>query len=266
MERDKKLELIGRVPFWFHSVDLGDGVITPGFKTSEILAGETANMKLPDVQGKTVLDIGAWDGYFSFEAERRGARRVLALDHYVWSMDCLAHHNWASSRNQRGVPLVPYHHVPTTWKPHELPGKKGFDTCHQILESNVEQLVADFMTVNLEAVGAFDIVFFFGVLYHLEEPLRALRRLALLTRETAVIETAAVYVPGFEHVSLYEFYETTELGGDIGNWWAPNKVGLEKACRAAGFKTVEVVSPYPPIHKVVENGVERYRLTVQAHA
>jgi len=33
-----------------------------------------------DLTGKTVLDVGARDGYFSFEAERRGASRVLAID------------------------------------------------------------------------------------------------------------------------------------------------------------------------------------------
>ena len=37
-----------------------------------------------DLSGLSVLDIGAWDGYISFEAERRGARRVLATDSYVW--------------------------------------------------------------------------------------------------------------------------------------------------------------------------------------
>ena len=37
-----------------------------------------------DLSGITVLDIGAWDGFFSFEAERRGAKRVLATDLPAW--------------------------------------------------------------------------------------------------------------------------------------------------------------------------------------
>ena len=32
-----------------------------------------------------MLDIGAWDGALSFEAERRGASRVLATDSFCWS-------------------------------------------------------------------------------------------------------------------------------------------------------------------------------------
>ena len=38
-----------------------------------------AQLDLLDFRGKTVLDIGCWDGYWSFYAERRGAREVVAL-------------------------------------------------------------------------------------------------------------------------------------------------------------------------------------------
>ena len=43
-------------------------------------------LQIPDdLTGWTVLDLGAWHGYFSFECERRGADRVLAVDNYAWS-------------------------------------------------------------------------------------------------------------------------------------------------------------------------------------
>ena len=69
------------VDFWWHSIDLGQGVVTKGAKTPETLQHELESLRLPDLRDKTVLDIGAWDGFFSFEAERRGARHVVALDH-----------------------------------------------------------------------------------------------------------------------------------------------------------------------------------------
>ena len=72
--------------FWWHSVDLGDEV-TPGHKSPELLEHEWANLHLPDLAGRSVLDVGCWDGWFSFRAEERGAARVVALDHYVWSLD-----------------------------------------------------------------------------------------------------------------------------------------------------------------------------------
>jgi hypothetical protein len=67
---------------WFHQIDLGHGILTPGDgKNRQKLAG----FHLPDdLTGKTFLDVGAWDGFFSFEAERCGASRVLATDSYVW--------------------------------------------------------------------------------------------------------------------------------------------------------------------------------------
>ena len=68
---------------WFHSIDLGHGIVTPGLDRS---SEKLARLQLPaTLEGRTVLDIGAWDGFFSFEAERRGARRVLAVDSYCWS-------------------------------------------------------------------------------------------------------------------------------------------------------------------------------------
>ena len=54
---------------WFHSIPLGDGVVTKGL--AEKALPESC---FPDVSGKSVLDIGAWDGYYSFMAERLGAK------------------------------------------------------------------------------------------------------------------------------------------------------------------------------------------------
>ena len=70
---------------WYHSIDLGNGVVTRGTSVQE-----TSADVIPDVSGRSVLDIGAWDGKFSFLAERAGASRVVALDHYAWGVDWAA--------------------------------------------------------------------------------------------------------------------------------------------------------------------------------
>ena len=220
-QRQDLARLVAAEPFWFHSIDLGGGVVTPGFKTPEVLAADLGRLQLPDVRGKTVLDIGAWDGFFSFEAERRGARRVVSLDHFVWALD----------RDGRGG---------------EWPGKRPYDIAHAALGSRAEPVAADYMTVDWASLGApFDVVYYMGVLYHMENPLAALRRVAEATREVAVIETAAIDVPGMHGRALCEFYETTELNGDPSNWWAPNEKALVGMCRAAGFARVEVKSAAP---------------------
>ena len=66
---------------WFHSHDLGSGVRTVGIKSAETLQREWEVLSLPPLDGKSVLDIGAWDGWFSFRCEEAGAERVVALDH-----------------------------------------------------------------------------------------------------------------------------------------------------------------------------------------
>lgn len=59
---------------WYHTMDLGNGVVTDGFCKTYLGADH-----LPDFGARTVLDIGAWDGYYSFLAERAGASRVTTM-------------------------------------------------------------------------------------------------------------------------------------------------------------------------------------------
>ena len=65
---------------WYQSIELGEGLITPG-ETGEATRHKLEMMDLPsDMSGMSVLDIGCNEGFFAFEAERRGANRVMALD------------------------------------------------------------------------------------------------------------------------------------------------------------------------------------------
>ena len=69
---------------WFHRIDLGNGIITPGADDSP---WKLQHIHMPeDLTGKRVIDIGAYDGFFSFEAERRGASHVLATDYFCWTL------------------------------------------------------------------------------------------------------------------------------------------------------------------------------------
>jgi tRNA (mo5U34)-methyltransferase len=236
-----QLEEMAESVGWWHSIDLGHGVVTKGFKgPPEIHQYELESLRLPDLRDKTVLDIGAWDGFFSFEAERLGAKRVVALDHYSWCLDVQKYGQYWAECKERGVVPLPGPETPN-WQPDRLPGKRGYDTAHKALSSNVDTVVGDFMTMDLEPLGIFDVVFFLGVLYHMENPLASLRRVASLTNGVAIIETHAIVVPGYEHLELCEFYPSNQLQGDVSNWWGPNLKALEGMCRAAGFARVEVV-------------------------
>ena len=158
----------------------------------------------------------------------------------------------------------PYHQVRGLWQPDDLPGKQGFETANRALGDQVECVVGDFMTMDLDSLGRFDVVLFLGVLYHLENPFDALKRLAQLTSEMAIISTQAIEVPGFERHALCEFFESSELGADVSNWWAPNKRALTGMCRAAGFATAEIVSAVPePTNDT--DAVRRERVVAHAH-
>ena len=87
---------------WFHTIDLGGGLMTPGKDPS---GKKLATLGFPaDLTGKTVLDIGAWDGFFSFEAERRGASRVLATDQFCWGGVAGEARRASSSRDAHSIP------------------------------------------------------------------------------------------------------------------------------------------------------------------
>lgn len=142
-----------------------------------------------------MLDIGAWDGFYSFTAERMEATRVVALDHHVWALDWEAKRRYRQDCKQRGITAQPYYLVPELWRFDDLPGKRGFNLVRKALGSQVEDVTGNFIEMDLEPLGKFDVVLYLGVLYHMENPLSALRRLRSVTKEIAIIETEAVEVP-----------------------------------------------------------------------
>jgi tRNA (mo5U34)-methyltransferase len=227
---------------WYHTIDLGDGVVTRGSSQAPVIPDE----HLPDLRGKSVLDIGAWDGYYSFRAERSGAERIVALDHYVWCLDWGARQGYWNECRERGELPDPDRDLRDFWLPQEMPGRRGFDFARAVLGSKVEPLVADFMSTDLAALGTFDVVFYFGVLYHMLEPLTALKRVRQVTGEVAVIETLAISVAGYEQESLLSFFPGDEAAADHTNWYAPSEQALIGMCRAAGFRSVDARIGAPP--------------------
>jgi tRNA (mo5U34)-methyltransferase len=193
---------------WYHSIDLGHGLVTRG-------ADETpyrlARLDLPgSFSGKSVLDIGAWDGFFSFEAERRGAARVVASDYYSWHGT-----GWGT--------------------------KAGFTLAREVLTSKVEDVDIDVMDLSPERVGTFDVVFFFGVLYHLPHPLLALERVASVARDLLILETVVDLV-GIRQPAA-AFYPGRELNNDPTNWWGPNVPAVTAMLQTVGFQRTDVVTP-----------------------
>jgi len=265
--RQRKADDVASVGYWWHSVDLGDGVVTPGVKTPELLAAEWESLALPPLGGKSVLDIGAWDGYFSFAAERHGAARVVAVDDFVWAIKGdLAQKRIAALRAE-GAARIDLRGDEELWDFAQTPGKRGFDLCHRHLSSRVEPVVANYMELDPTDFGTFDVVLYLGVLYHEPNPLASMQRLRLLTRGVAVVETSAIHIPGHEDRPLAEFYPDDELDGDATNWWSPNLSALRAMAHAVGFRRTTVTKSHPAAWDDAPAGSpsQLYRLMLHCH-
>jgi tRNA (mo5U34)-methyltransferase len=250
--------------YWWHSIELPDRV-TPGERDLDTLRTEWENLHLPPLAGCTVLDIGSWDGWFSFAAEDAGASRVVALDQFVWSLDFThAQEYWEYVASCRAVGTRPALWGPDCqwWDARRLPGKRGFDRARDARGSRVESVVDDFTTCDIAALGLFDVTLFLGVLYHLREPLLALQRLRALTKEVAIVETAAISIDGQDERPLIEFTPGAEVGNDPTNWFFPNEQAAVALLRAAGFEEVEPVARL--FHQQERPGVADFRLVLHA--
>ena len=197
---------------WFHIMDLGHNVITPG--VTEPTGKEHApRYRVPaSLAGKTVLDIGAWDGAWSFEAKRRGADRVLATDSYSWGGG-----GWGD--------------------------KRSFELAREALALDVEDEYIDVLDLSPKRIGTFDVVFFFGVIYHMRNPMMALDRLRSVTAPGGLAIVESLSAMSRRNEPLLAFYPHNECGGDPTNWFAPNPPALQGMLQAAGFSDVTVVSP-----------------------
>lgn len=203
---------------WFHSFHLSDEIINGDgqyeilkLRSDRIFSGGLVN-------GKSVLDVGAWDGFFSFEAEKQGASKVLATDHVCWSGE-----GWGN--------------------------KQGFDYIHNKTKSNVETLDANVFDLTVDKIGKFDVVLFLGVLYHLKNPFEALERMASITNEVLIIETAGAMFEVDDPVM--RFFSGTELNNDASNYWAPNPKCLENMLLDIGFSKIEFLESPDGVDRIL---------------
>jgi tRNA (mo5U34)-methyltransferase len=266
LDRAAKQRLVDEISHWHHAIDLGDEVVTPGHKTPHHFYDELRRLRLPDMESRSVLDIGAWDGFYTFHAEHARASRVVALDHYVWSVDLRKAAEYTARQHASGQQIQAFHTVEGLWDPVGLPGKRGFDLAYRLRNSHADVVVDDFMTMDLGKLGTFDVVLFLGVIYHLEEPLRALRRLRQVTRGVAVVESEAVLLPGASELPLWQFVHAAQLNADPSIWWVPTIDGLRAMCLAAGFSRVEIVAGPPPLEELQRRQSNNYRGVVHAFA
>jgi tRNA (mo5U34)-methyltransferase len=204
---------------WHQRWEIFPAVFTPGHNDVEFLCNATC---LPrDLSGKRVLDVGAWNGCFSFECERRGAEEVIALDL-------------------------------------ENPDDTGFNRLKKLLGSAVRHVNGSVYTLSPREFGTFDIILFFGVLYHLRHPLLAIDRLRSVCTGEVFVETHVIddhawlrspstlppeMLSVLRKTPIWRQYGAFELHPqDQSNWFGPNVAAVMEAFQTAGFEVAHTES------------------------
>jgi tRNA (mo5U34)-methyltransferase len=203
---------------WFHNIDLGGVQTAPDHFLGDYPAVKWrrfAKVLPQDLGGKSVLDIGCNGGFYSIEMKRRGAARVIGIDH-----------------DERYLEQARF----------------AAETCGLDIEFRRLE-VYDVAALN----ERFDLVLFLGVLYHLRHPLLALdlihehvaRDLLLfqsMQRGSAEVERLQEDYP-FSETQIFEqpgypklHFVEQAYSDDATNWWIPNRACAEAMLRSAGFE------------------------------
>ena len=217
LKRNAAERLVAQATFhWHQRFALAPGFYAPGDNDVERLF---AVAQVPDdLSGLSVLDVGTSNGGVCFEAERRGAARVIGAD------------------------IAPIEHC-------------GFDSLRNLLGSSAEFVQASIYVLPEVLAGEqFDLVIFWGVLYHLRHPLLALDSLRRLVRGVALLETAVcdAELPRRASRDFRSCASTVgnELDGDASNWFAPTTRALLDWCGSSGFESTLLGAWPPPINRV----------------
>jgi len=203
------------VPLWFHTFALSPGIYTPGIARDH-------GYRLPVLgadrfAGRSVLDVGAFDGFYSFLAEERGARRVVAVDNEQYV-------DWVDARF--GVELV---------------AGAGFRAIAELADSKVDYRRMDALDVH-ELDEQFDVAICFGLLHRVTDPVSLLRALAdrLTSTGEIVLETYGSRLPG--HLSALEVHEPGDVyARDDFVYWGFTPESLRRLGRIVGLDDMEVI-------------------------
>lgn len=256
--------------FWYHTIDLGNGLITPGaFDYRPSLP----SFKFSDnMEGMNVLDVGSATGFFAFECEKRGATVISVEVPSMADYDRFPGETVQQvlKKLERGLSYLSSctteqaDHVfrtNTLEELHHLFLDGPFKFCHKVLNSKVQRCYSTIYDLSKEKVGRddFDLVFLGDILVHTLYPLKALAAVASLCRGALIISQPLP--KSLESQPAMFYLAGDEIGGDDATWWLPNISFFEQILRKLGFKKVGV-ERYPGFLRPV--GVPYERAIIQA--
>ena len=203
---------------WCHSFpDLGiTGSNISGEDEEFILSAVPENL-----EGKSVLDLASFDGFYSFEALKRGAKFVVSLDNGMGE-EILNGPDQGSGSESMSYPNYEER-------------QKAFDRAYEkykmfpkgvhLVPLNVEDMD--------KLIPDFDVIFCFGLYYHLTDIFGLFEKCFKKCKELLIVEGVVS--------ENFCFLGKIELHSDPTSFWSPSLEGLGKILFRVGFKKVEVV-------------------------
>lgn len=204
---------VEREPYWFHKVEIAPGLESPGWSDPKI-------KKLPyyglpnDLTGMRVLDIGCAEGFFSFEAEARGAREVIGIDSFPDSI-------------------------------------RRFNLIREAKQSNASAYLMNVYDLDPKRLGTFDLVLFYGVFYHLKHPQLALEAIQSVCKGQLLFQTSIVEHPSLVGEPWAKYHPYGIMSGldrttyDPTVFWLFNSTACIAMLDGLGFEDISVISAHP---------------------
>lgn len=228
--------------YWYHCVELGDGIVTDGdYDMRPLLPhyGFPARM-----DGMRVLDVGRASGFFAFEFERRGADVTTTEIKSYLDWDFVGGARWRDKRRAEIGDEVEFNR-------REIFG--AFEFARRVRGSSVKTVRSTVYELHPEQFGGakFDLVFAGSISSHVRDPILALERLHAVTRGQCIVAAPTFDIPAVDRIPMLALVGTAD--SDRRSWWTMNVTGLTEMLRCANFTTVEVISRFDLVNRRVRN-------------
>ena len=201
---------------WYHAMNI-NGIQPKNTRTSSKYQMWISQVISDDLTGKNILDVGCTDGFYSFLCEQRNANRMLAIDYEGFDK----HKKMPESAKK----INP----------------NNFELYKKLLDSKVEYRKLDVYNIDL-IKETFDFVLFFGVYYHLENLISALKKIYSVVSDSVFL---AGHILESENPIMY-YYDTSDITkhgsvDDFATIVASPQCLINIAKSICGFKNAELV-------------------------
>lgn len=220
--KEETVAMIEAHNLWFHKIDVGHGVRTPGTRDC---AEKLKTLNLPeDLTDWSVLDIGANDGFYSFECEERGAASVLATDYPHWTGD-------------------------VEYVEESRPARKAhFETARELRGSSVLDMTISVYNLDPKELGTFNLVMMYGVLYHLVHITVGLEKAIQMADKLIVVESA-MYSNTLSLSTPHMIYTPGPT-----SWWYPSPECIKGMMLQFGCEEVKIMPGLEGMGRAVLHG------------